>query len=381
MTEPGFQVKAIKPSLLERFGMYYMNLFSKGSFPHTAFDFTDPQLRKEVNRITGKGILLSAIVGVVFVWPMVYVDLLFAAEPWYIHYGWLALVTVVGILFEFYFLFLIALKAVHELSQLVNIHASPSDLLAQGPFNVSNVLARAALELPDPEMEILGIDPFQRISKRNLLLLGLIYKAKIVLTNVLLKWLLGFFFGPVIGGISILYVALPVECFWNGMVLRRVVKEARLRLFGFALCHHIVDRVEEEGLVSSLSATAKTGCLRAIGNAVVMTQNYHPNMVILLLRFQQLLQLEDPAKLDDWGAFLDNLTVVTPSERNFILDVFTIAASFDGKLSDLESQHLSEAYQADYHLYKSRLTNLTEHLREGRLHAAAALCLVDFKAG
>ena len=54
-----------------------------------------------------------------------------------------------------------------------------NELLEDGPFSVKNILARTALELPDPELKILGIDPFKRVSKKNLFILGLIYKAKI----------------------------------------------------------------------------------------------------------------------------------------------------------------------------------------------------------
>ena len=92
-------------------------------------------------------------------------------------------------------------------------------------------------------------------------------------------------------GYSINYIALPVECFWNGVVLHRVVTEARLRLFGFALSNHIADNVLHDQVLDQLSTEAKIGCIRAIGNAVVMAQNFHPNMIVLLLRFQHLLHI------------------------------------------------------------------------------------------
>jgi hypothetical protein len=152
-------------------------------------------------------------------------------------------------------------------------------------FSVKNILARTALELPDSELTILGIDPFKRISKKNLLVLGLLYKAKIFVTNLLVKNTLLFIAGKVIFGINILYTAIPIEIFWNSFVIRRVVLEARLRLFGFALAHQISKNVVDDKMLEQLSPLAKKGCLRAIGNAVVMAQNYHPNMILLLIRF------------------------------------------------------------------------------------------------
>ena len=373
--------KTKKTPLLERFGVYYLRLFGEQTLDHRVFDFSDEELGKKVARISRKGIWLSALTGGVLVWPTIYVDVLLQERPWLVHYGWTAAVTLVSVGIEFYLLFLIALKAVHEVSELINIHAHKKDFLQNGPFNLTSILARTALELPDPELEILGIDPFENISKKNLLILGLLYKLKITLTNFIAKGLLRSFGGKTLLGVSINYVALPVECFWNAVVLRRVVDEARLRLFGFALSNHIADNVLHDHLLSQLSEEAKIGCLRAIGNAVVMAQHYHPNMVVLLLRFQHLLGISREMQYDDWQLFLDTLKKVSEKERDFLLDLFTVAAAFDGKISRLESNHLAEAYGAYYELYLPRLVQLTGHIRAGRLHAAASLCVLDFTAG
>jgi hypothetical protein len=375
------EFKNKKLPLLEKFGVYYLRVFGTRELGHYVFDFTDEELNKKINRISNKGVILSAITGLVCVWPTIYIDLLKQNEPWNIHYAWTGGVTVISIAIEFYLLFIIALRAVHEVSELINIHAHKKDFLKSGPFNVTNILARTALELPDPEMHILGIDPFEQVSKRNLFILGLLYKLKIVLTNFFAKLLLRYGLGETIAGISINYIALPVECFWNGMVLHRVVKEARLRLMGFALSNHIADNLLHDQLLEQLSDEAKTGCLRAIGNAVVMAKNYHPNMIVLLLRFQHLLHIDKDKQYDSWDLFLGCLQKVSVKERNFLLDLFTVAVAFDGKISDLELNKMEEVYGAEYELYYPRLRQLTENLKAGKLHAAAELCRLDFIAG
>ncbi len=376
-----FQLPNNKPSALEKFGLYYLNFFKKRDLTHTVFDFTDEELAAKIKKITIKGILLSAITGIVLVFPTVWVDGYFADKVWYVHYGWVAAVTLVSILIEFYLLFIIALKAVYEVSDIINMQANPKDFLQSGVFSVKNILARTALELPDPELKILGIDPFKRISKKNLLVLGLIYKAKIFVTNFVLKYGLKFSVGETIYGIPILYEALFVEAFWNGVVLKRVVYEARLRLFGFALANHIADSVIKNKHLDLLTPTAEIGCMRAIGNAVVMTQNYHPNMMLLLMEFQQLLNLSEENKYDDWEMFLQTLQNVTADERNFLLDLFTVSVAFDGKVSTLEQDNLKAAYGKDFEIYYLRLLQLTQHLKAGRLNAAFKLCRLDFVAG
>ena len=375
------QIPENKPALLEKFGLFYLKLFGARELSHNVFDLTDLELTRRIKRITRKGIVLSSLIGLVCVFPTVWVDVHFTDSSFLVHYGWVASVTLVSIIIEFYILFIIALKAVHEVSELINIHATKQELLENGAFGVMHILARTALEVPDPELKILGIDPFERVSKKNLFILGLLYKAKILLTNFVLKYGLKFTVGNSFMGVSVLYEALPVECFWNSVVIRRVVHEARLRLFGFALANQIASNVINDQLLQQLSPTAKTGCLRAIGNAVVMAQNYHPNMIILLMRFQEVLQITEENRYDDWGMFLDTLKNVVDKERYFLLDLFTVSAAFDGKLSHQEEDNLRAAYGEDFELYYPRLLQLTEYLKEGRLNAALALCKLDFVAG
>ena len=370
-----------KPSRLERFGLFYLNLFKRLDTNHSVFDLTDAQITKRTKRITWKGIILSSIVGIVCVFPTVWVDLYFENKPWYVHYGWVTVVTVLSIVIEFYLLFIIALKAVYQVSKIINIHATEDELVENELFSVKNILARAALELPDPELKILGIDPFKRVNKKNLLVLGLLYKAKILLTNLVSKYVLRLISDKTIFGVSILYEALFVEAFWNGVVIVRVIKEARLRLFGFALANKIALETLNENDLQQLSPLAKVGCLRAIGNAVVMTKNYHPNMIILLFRFQQMLHITKENKYDDWHLFLETLNTVSEKERNFLLDLFTVSAAFDGKLSDLEEENLKTVYGKDYGIYHPRLVKLTACLKEGKLNEALSLCKLDFVVG
>lgn len=376
-----YEVAEKKPSFLERFGLYYLNFFKRIDSDHSVFNYTDEELTKKVNKITLKGIILSCIVGIACVFPTVWVDVYFAEKSFFVHYGWIVGVTAISIAIELYLLFIIALKAVYEVSEVVNLHAAESEFERDGLFSVKHILARTALELPDPELKIMGIDPFKRISKKNLLVLGLLYKAKIFVTNIVLKYALIYFVGKTIFGISILYEAILVECFWNSVVIRKVVLEARLRLFGFALANEIGKNVLNDKCVEELSATARRGCLRAIGNAVVMAQNYHPNMIVLLIRFQQILKISEPDRYDDWDLFLETLQQVSEKERYFLLDLFTVSAAFDGKLSTLETESLLAAYEKDYGIYKPRLLKLTEELMNGKLNAALVECKLDFKAG
>ncbi len=380
MKEPSV-IPELAPSRFERFGLYYLGRFKRGERSQDPFSMSDVDLARHVRRLTWWGIGLSSLIGLVCVHPIILADIKLTGAPPLVYFGVLAAVTVVATAVEFYFLFLVSLRAVHRVSEIIHMEHLGHESMRDGIFSVRNILARTALELPDPELRILGIDPFRHISRKNLLLIGLLYKGKIIVTNLLLKTVLRHTLGAQVFGWSVLWIAIPVEIFWNSVVIHRVIREARLRLFGYALANRIADDAEAAGYIRELSPLARSGCLRAIGNAVVMTQNYHPNMVILLLRFRNLLGIAEDDRLDDWGLFLKTLDEVPEHERYFLLDLLTVAAAFDGRLSGIERSRLGEAYREDHLIYQERLFELTRHLRHGRLNAALLLCGLDYVKG
>ena len=374
------QIPEFKPTRLEKFGIFYLGLMRHRDSAHNVFELTDEELSKRIKRITRKGILLSALVGFICVFPTVWVGIYFSGSPILEHYGWVAGVTGLSIILQLYILLIIALRAVFEVSELINIHASKTDMFDNGAYSVNAILSRTALALPDPKLNILGFNPFERVSKMNLFISGLLYKARTFLTNLVLKKGLEYTAGNTVLGISILYEAVPVECFWNCVMTKKLIYQARLRLFGFALTSQIAMKVINDKLVKHFSPLAKTGCLRAIANVIVLAKNYHPNMIILLLRFQEIMQLTGEDKYDDWEMFLDTLKKVNAKERYFLLDLFTVAASFDGKLAELKGENLRTVYENDHDQYYPRLVQLTQYIKDGQLNAALALCKLDLVA-
>ena len=370
--------------IFEKFGMFYLNVFQKMSDKRPKKNdvlTTDQEIKKKTNLVYSKSIAFTILVSVCTAAPCVFVDLHFQNASKLTYWLWLISVTIVCVAVELYCLFLIAIKLVHDLQKILKLENYSSDLIALPTFHVKNILVRTALEIPDPELEVLGIDPFKIISRRNLMVISLIYKGKIFLTNQILKYLLLYTVGKYVFGISILYEAVLVECFWNIMVLRKVLIDARLRLFGLKLSYDIIAQFKSSKIIDHLSMTAKKGCIRAIGNSVVMTKNYHPNMIFLLVHFQKELNIVEPENFDDWSMFLQTLKDVTDEERFFLLDLFTVATAFDGSISSTESKHIKEAYGSSYPKYINRLENLTKHLKQGYFYKALDECHLDFKEG
>ena len=84
---------------------------------------------------------------------------------------------------------------------------------------------------------------------------------------------------------------------------------------------------------------------------------------------------------ENWDDFLALLHRVSAAELYFLLDLLSVAAAFDGQVSRLEKHHLPEAFKELTDVYMLRTSRLTKLLAAGQLHAAKALCSLDFQPG
>ena len=88
------EVTGNKPGLLEKFGLYYLNRFTIQAHHHP-FDLSDEALVQKVRLISRRGIFLSALVGIVCVFPVIWLDVKYAEASLITHYSILAAAIVV----------------------------------------------------------------------------------------------------------------------------------------------------------------------------------------------------------------------------------------------------------------------------------------------
>jgi len=297
------------------------------------------------------------------------------------YYSLLIGATLLLVVIELGVLFWLSLRTVHVIACVTQHHRADDDPLLPGDDAVSNLLARAALEIPDPVVRYLGVDPLKYVSKPKLFLVGLLYKGKVFLTTVAAKFLLRRMGGKLVLRIGLAWVSVPVAGIWNALVMYRVAREARLRLFGHRLAYYLIDEVLTDEFLAQLSEQAKEGAIRAISTMMVLTQNYHPNMLMLLVKFSETLAVEDRGDYDDWSVFVPLLGQVTAAERYFLLDLLCVAAAFDAHLSDLEQQRLPQAFGEFTDQYMHRIREIRRLMLTGQIHAAKNLCRLDFRPG
>jgi hypothetical protein len=205
------------------------------------------------------------------------------------------------------------------------------------------VLARAALEIPNPPRPMFGIDPRREASRLRILLATLVYKAKVSLTKFVVRTLLTRVFGRAALRAWIPFVAVPITALWDALVCRRALREARLRaigpsaateLLGFVLAPH-----------PQPSAALREALMRAVGTAVVRSRDFHPNLIELLDDLKNRIGETDAEALDDVPRFIECLRRLLPAEQKAALHTLVIACILDGRVRQGERAIMARAFR------------------------------------
>ena len=340
---------------------------------------TDAQRSRAAAGATALAALVAFGAGALSAWGSVWAGIATEHLGFWWNWTWIILATAICSLVEFAVLFAVSLLLVARLARLSGVDGRAQDPVYRSD-RVSGLLARAALEIDDPVMHVLGIDPLERVSRPRLLLVAILYKLKIAVSNVLARVLLTRLVGRYVLRVSVAYVAVPVTGLWNAWVTVKVARDAQLRLNGQAVVAAVRRQLQARQAEAPLSPRARLAALKAAGNVVVLTQNYHPNMLLLMLALLEVLG-EPPARevprLDSWPSFLEDLAPLEADERRWVLSLLAIAAALDGHFSALEQQALDEAFGPPSVAYYARIRRLRQCLASGQLAAAAPLVNLD----
>ncbi|UOA07874.1 hypothetical protein [Methylobacter sp. S3L5C] len=383
-----FQRKNPAGFLEDRDVKYYQYLAKKSGITNVealvAIDDlpSDDNLSSAANNITHFAAFIAFGIGALTTVVSVWFEWKYAGRlDDFLYYSGYLLVISTMLALEMTVLFWLGLRTVHQLACLTGHHDLHDDPLLNDAYTVPNMLARAALEVPDPVIHYLGIDPLKHVPKSGLLFIGLLYKAKVLLSSLFIKFVCVRVFGKGSSRLGFAWVAIPVTGIWDAVVMYKVAREARLRLFGNRLARHITDEIMQPEFISQLSAKAKEGAIRAVATMMILSQNHHPNMLVLLIELCKNFETDERCEYDNWADFLTLLNEVSLRERYFILDLLSVSAAFDGHLSRLERHHLPQAFGEHTEVYMLRIEALKEALLSGRLHKAKQLCLLDFEPG
>jgi hypothetical protein len=244
---------------------------------------------------------------------------------------------------EIAFLYLDTLRTVRDLANAAGLRAAPKSGLPDDP---AALLARTALEFPNPLDDLPGVAPLRESSKLVFVLLTLTYKAKVATTGFVVRAILRRVLGRLATRALLAFVAVPVTAAWDALACWLVLREARLRVTGPSAAEEIVDAVladlaaESEGAVPSGSAEVLS---RAVGAAIVRSRDLHPNLVALLAKLDRACPGADLTTIDDSEGFLRALDRSPPPLRRAGLRMLVAAAILDGRVARRERSFLASA--------------------------------------
>lgn len=363
-----------KPGLLERWGLRLLRRYH-------ARDAREPEHHREFQRLTRNWIvfatLVSFVIGFVITAALVVYEWSFPEDPapgsstFLEKWALLGAALAFGSGVEIYLLYIVGLRTVHQLTRLAGVHLE--DPAAPTPVRLSAALARAALEIPDPNLRLYNIDSMRLVNRQSLLVRALLYRAKVILSNTLAKLLLRRLLARTALRAYASFIVAPITAVWDAAVTWIVLREVRVRLLSRILAHELAQELLHKS--TQFDARTRLALLQAVGNAIVLARRFHPNLAYLLVQLHQGFGIDTRDELDQWSLFKENLQSLGPRERRLVCETLAIACAFDGELSRLERNYLN-GLDADFDL-NARVDAICRPIRRGDLEAARAVCRLN----
>ncbi len=234
---------------------------------------------------------------------------------------------------EFYYLYYDGLKSIAEIAFYAGLN-----LTKEKPY--ISPLAEAALEIQNKNPVILGINPLKKSNKPKLFFSKGLYKAKIILTNLLLKFLVSRIVGRVaIRGIFDL-IAIPVTSFWDAWICYNILKEARLRAIGPSA---IQERIQSYfPNPENLSEEFKSQVLRSVAYTIISAENFHPNLAYLVVQLHEKLKPQNLEFPINEELLFQNSYQLEKHELFVVAKIMAFAIIIDGKIASKEKNIFSE---------------------------------------
>ncbi len=320
-----------------------------------AIHFLNPEERRTLRRIERNAVLRAAAAGAFAASLGAVVSVLarplLGDEPadatWGETLRYLGVTVLIALpvaVVELSFIYWNAIISVHRLAEAAGVALfRPDDASGDDEDEIfAAVLARAALEIPNPPRPLFGINPRREASRWRLILATVVYKAKVSMSNFLLRKLLVRAFGRAGLRSWIPFVAVPVTATWDAFVCRRALREARLRAIGPSAARELVTHLL--GQVAAPSPLLREALFRAIATAVVRSVDFHPNLVELINALKDRVGECEADEIDDSRRALALMQRLDLDERRVALQMLVVACVFDGRIGKKEWSVLERGY-------------------------------------
>ena len=326
-------------------------------FLQRRIDRREPRIRRwspgevaEVRRIERRLIGLAALSGAVVGGVLGFLEIGFrtwmleegAASGWreQIPY-WTAYMAVTVLVsgVEILYLYWLVLRSVARIGSIAGLSLSTGDI----EHVIGVGLSRAALDLPNPYGPIYGIDPYARTSRWKLTAYSVLYRLKVGVTSFLFRVVLRRVLARAAVRFVIPLAAIPAFAVWNGLIIRWILREARIRAAAPVAIEELAERMTADK--ASLTEGGRELLLASLAEAIVRSQDAHPNFVLLLMRLCRDLEISPESARGDWESTRHALGNADPETQDVVLASLTLAAMLDGAPRRAQRSFLEEAHE------------------------------------
>lgn len=363
-----------EPNILERKAAGYLARLS-----HDAKDEwreRTPAEAEEIRRATRRAVTLAAVAGIISG------GIIGGAEVW-IRLGifdgredvgwreqlpyWIGFFAFAGVIsaIEIGYLYAVAIRSIARVTSRSNLALGGDGY----PDLFTRALARAALEFPNPRVRVFGIDPYAYVPRWRLAAKNIAYKMKVGVSSFLLRVFLRRVMARMAIRGFVPLVAGPLYAAWNGIIVWRIMHEARIRTLGPFAVEHVVGELFDKR--EPPDQHARDVILQGVGEMMMCGHDAHPNQVYLLSRLRQEMSVENDDIAVDWPRQRKALEPLHRDEQDRLLRVLTLSAILGSSTSRQQKRLLREAYEAcGRTLHSGGLKHLRRKLKEGRAFGA-----------
>ena len=276
--------------------------------------------------------------------------------PWWVgFYAFAGLVSAV----EIVALYALALTGIARVTRHSGLPLSRDD--GNGLF--AHSLTRAALEFPNPQVRIYGIDPYAHVANWKLTALNLAYKLKVGVSSFILRVFLRRVAARMAIRGMVPLIAGPLYALWNAYIIWRIMSEARVRTLGPFVVDAVMDAHFRDA--ADLGEAEKDAILHAAGEMLTRGRDAHPNQVHLMTRLRTALGRSGDIALD-WTEGRRRLSALDAAGRTRVLDLLTASSAIGSGIRREQTELLRDACRdLGATLHEDRLKTLRQALTRG----------------
>ncbi len=235
-------------------------------------------------------------------------------------------------------------------------------------ISLKDVLINLSLELDEPIFTYMDINPEKYKPKVLIILSGIIYKLKIVLSSFILKLIVKKLMTRVGIKIYLDFINVIVNAVWDMVTTYLIIKNIKYRIFAYYIGEYTFEHILNIDYLQNYSDELKEALFRIISILVVNSNYKSFNNTLFLAKFKNKIEVTED--LDNIKKFLNIYSQLTEREKHIVKTISALQIAIDGEVNRKEKKILLE-FATEYELEFAQ--SISQLLKENRVNRIAEI--------